>query len=42
MKGLSIRMVPGIGRVHETMLEAIGIKVGFTFCSWTSDLVYWS
>jgi len=27
MHGLSIRKVPGIGRVNERLLEAIGIKV---------------
>ena len=27
MHDLSIRKVPGIGRVHERLLDAIGIKV---------------
>jgi len=28
MRDLSIRKVPGIGRVNERLLEAVGIKVG--------------
>lgn len=27
MHDLSIRKVPGVGRVHERLLDAIGIKV---------------
>lgn len=27
MKDLSIRKVPGVGRVNERLLESIGIKV---------------
>jgi DNA polymerase kappa len=28
MHDLSIRKVPGVGRVNERLLEALGIKVG--------------
>lgn len=27
MQGLSIRKVPGVGRVNERLLDSIGIKV---------------
>lgn len=33
MHDLSIRKVPGIGRVNERLLESIGIKVGFILFS---------
>ena len=29
MHDLSIRKVPGVGRVNERLLESIGIKVGY-------------
>lgn len=29
MKDLSIRKVPGVGRVNERLLDSIGIKVRF-------------
>ena len=32
MRDLSIRKVPGIGRVNERLLESIGIKVSQTGC----------
>jgi DNA polymerase kappa len=32
MRDLSIRKVPGIGRVNERLLESIGIKVSQTSC----------
>ena len=32
MRDLSIRKVPGIGRVNERLLEAIGIKASRTSC----------
>lgn len=27
MSGLSIRKIPGVGRVNERLLESVGIKV---------------
>lgn len=33
MRDLSIRKVPGIGRVNERLLESIGIKVSQTGCA---------
>src|ERR1700721_1610072 len=33
MRDLSIRKVPGIGRVNERLLEAIGIKASQTICA---------
>lgn len=31
MRDLSIRKIPGVGRVNERLLESIGIKVRETF-----------
>lgn len=33
MRDLSIRKVPGIGRVNERLLESIGIKASQTSCA---------
>ena len=33
MRDLSIRKVPGIGRVNERLLESIGIKASRTSCT---------
>ena len=33
MRDLSIRKVPGIGRVNERLLEAVGIKVSQMSCA---------
>lgn len=40
MHELPIRKVPGIGRVNERLLEAIGVKASPTFFAIIFSLVY--
>lgn len=41
MHDLSIRKIPGVGRVNERLLESIGIRVG-SFPIWCSPLINFS
>lgn len=39
MKDLSIRKLPGVGRVNERLLESFGVKVSFTYIDYSTRLI---
>lgn len=39
MKDLSIRKLPGVGRVNERLLESFGVKVSFTYIDYSARLI---
>lgn len=39
MKDLSIRKLPGVGRVNERLLESFGVKVSYTYIDYSARLI---